>query len=272
MTLREIEERLRLAGVPDAAFDARCLAAHFTGYSDAYLMAARDEELSAPGLEAAVCRRETREPLQYILGVWDFMGGSYEVNPHCLIPRADTEILVEKALSLLPPAARVADLCTGSGCIAVALASLGGAQVTAVELIPETADLAVRNAERNGVSHLVTVRRGDVTEDVFSPDEIFDMIVSNPPYVTVEEMKTLEKELSFEPAVALTDGGDGLSVLSAIVRLYPRHVRPGGYLLLEHGSLEGASVRAMAEKMGLPAETVRDLAGLERCTVIGPMP
>jgi len=272
MTLREIEERLRLAGVPDAAFDARCLAAHFTGLSEAYLMASRNEEIFAPGLEDGVRRRENREPLQYILGFWSFMGGSYEVNPHCLIPRADTEILVEKALSLLPVDARVADLCTGSGCIAVALASLGGARVTAVELIPETAALAARNAERNGVSHLVTVLEGDVTEDVFSPGEMFDMIVSNPPYVTAAEMETLEKELSFEPAVALTDGGDGLSVLSAIVRLYSRHVRTGGYLLLEHGSLEGGSVRAMADEMGLPAVTVRDLSHLERCTLIGPMP
>ena len=263
---------MRLAGVPDAAFDARCLAAHYTGLSAAYLMASRDEELSAPGLAEAVARRENREPLQYILGEWAFMGGLYEVNPHCLIPRADTEILVEKALSLLVAGGRVADLCTGSGCIAVALAKLADATVTAVELISETASLAERNAEKNGVSHLVTVLRGDVTEDVFSPHEMFDMIVSNPPYVTAEEMETLEKELSFEPAVALTDGGDGLSVLSAIVRLYPRHVHSGGYLLLEHGSAEGEAVRAMAADVGLPAETVRDLAGLERCTVIGPMP
>jgi len=272
MTYREICAQLSDVGIDGAEWDAALLIEHFCGIDASLVPTDPTRDYPSVALFEAVRRRCERYPLQYLLGVWSFYRQTYEVSPDCLIPRSDTEILVEEAIRRLPENAIFADLCTGSGCIAVALASLGGARVTAVELIPETAALAARNAERNGVSHLVTVLEGDVTEDVFSPGEMFDMIVSNPPYVTAAEMETLEKELSFEPAVALTDGGDGLSVLSAIVRLYSRHVRTGGYLLLEHGSLEGGSVRAMADEMGLPAVTVRDLSHLERCTLIGPMP
>lgn len=268
MTLREIEEMLRRSGVPDARFDALQLAASFTGHSTAYLMAARDEELSGIGLEAAVRRRAAREPLQYILGWWAFMGGTYEVSPDCLIPRADTETLVEEALRLVKPGDRIADLCTGSGCIAVSVAERADCTVTAVELFPKTAAVASRNAGRHGVLSRVSVIVGDVRQDVFGKNDTFDLILSNPPYVTADEMTGLEPELSFEPRAALTDGGDGLSILRSIIEIYPAHLAPGGTMLLEHGSEQGAAVRDMAEKQGLSAETIRDTAGRERCTRI----
>ena len=270
MTLREIEETLRQSGVPDARFDALQLAAAFTGRSAAYLLASRDEALSGAGLEDAVRRRASREPLQYILGAWDFMGGTYEVSPDCLIPRADTETLVEEALRLVRPGDSVADLCTGSGCIAVSVAERVPCTVTAVELFPKTAAIAGRNAAKHGVSDRVKIIVGDVCRDVFAPGELFDLILSNPPYVTAEEMETLEPELSFEPRAALTDGGDGLSILRAIIDIYPAHLAPGGTMLLEHGADEGAAVREMAEQHGLLAETLRDAGGRERCTRISP--
>lgn len=268
MTLREIEETLRQSGVPDARFDALQLAASFTGRTSASLLASREEILSGAGLEEAVRRRASREPLQYILGTWDFMGGTYEVSPDCLIPRADTETLVEEALRLAKPGDKIADLCTGSGCIAVSVAERVRCTVTAVELFPKTAAIAGRNAARHGVADRVKIVVGDVCRDVFEDGECFNMILSNPPYVTAEEMASLEPELSFEPRAALTDGGDGLSILRAIIDMYPAHLAPGGVMLLEHGSGQGAAVRDMAKKQGLSAETIRDTAGRERCTRI----
>ena len=122
MTLNDIQRRLRAVGIEEAAWEARLLAARFTGLSDARLVIMGGEELDAPGLEEAVARRENREPLQYILGEWSFMGLSFSVSPACLIPRPDTETLVEYAVRQLPNNAKVADLCTGSGCIGIALA------------------------------------------------------------------------------------------------------------------------------------------------------
>ena len=148
MTLRTLEAALIAAGIPpeDAAFEARLLCSHFTGISPARLLTVRDEELSCPALAEAAERRMHREPLQYILGEWEFMGLSFAVSPACLIPRPDTETLVEAALPLLPKGARCADLCTGSGCIGCALAhSLPGAQVAMLDNSSAALELAKQN-------------------------------------------------------------------------------------------------------------------------------
>ena len=173
MTLTDIQRRRAAAGIEDAAWEARLLAAHYTGLSDARLLLMGSEDLDAPGLTEAVARRDKREPLQYILGEWSFMGLSFSVNSHCLIPRPDTETLVEYAIRHLPKNARVADLCTGSGCIGIALAHYRpDITVTAVDLFPETAKMAEENARRLGVSDRFTVQVGDVTEEIFSPDTL----------------------------------------------------------------------------------------------------
>ena len=266
MTLFDIQRRLRAVGIEEAAWEARLLAARYTGLSDARLLLMREEELTAPGLEEAVRRREGREPLQYILGEWSFMGLSFALSPDCLIPRPDTETLVEYALRHLPKNARVADLCTGSGCIGIALAHYRpDITVTAVDLFPETARMAEKNAHRLGVADRVAVIVGDVTKEIFPAGEIFDAIVSNPPYITIEEMQTLAPELAFEPRAALTDEGNGLSVIRGVLDTASRVLFPGGRLLMEFGAAQGESVTRMAQAYSFSdIHILKDAGGHDR--------
>lgn len=266
MTLTDVQRRLAAAGIEDAAWEARLLAARYTGLSDARLLIMGQQELDAPGLEEAVARRVTREPLQYILGEWSFMGLAFSVNPHCLIPRPDTETLVEYAIRHLPKSARVADLCTGSGCIGIALAHYRpDIIVTAVDLFPETAKVAEENARRLGVSDRFTVQVGDVTKEIFSDGERFSAIVSNPPYITLDEMKELAPELAFEPRAALTDEGDGLSVIRGVLDTAARHLEDGGLLLMEFGAEQGTAVSRLAREYSFyDVHILKDVAGHDR--------
>ena len=266
MTLLDIQRRLRAVEIEEAAWEARLLAARYTGLSDARLLLMREEELTAPGLEEAVRRRESREPLQYILGEWSFMGLSFALSPDCLIPRPDTETLVEYALRHLPKNARVADLCTGSGCIGIALAHYRpDITVTAVDLFPETARMAEKNAHRLGVADRVAVIVGDVTKEIFPAGEIFDAIVSNPPYITIGEMQTLAPELAFEPRAALTDEGNGLSVIRGVLDTASRVLFPGGRLLMEFGAAQGESVTRMAQAYSFSdIHILKDAGGHDR--------
>ena len=267
MTLSEIVRTLREAGIEDAPWEARLLASHFTGWSPARLMTAGNEELTAlsPELENAVRRRANREPLQYIVGEWPFMGLSFAVSPACLIPRPDTETLCEAALELLPPHARIADLCTGSGCIGISLAHhRPDCTVMAVDVDPEAAGCARENALRLGVADRFSVRLGDVTESVFAPQELFDCIVANPPYIALNEMETLEPELSYEPRHALTDEGDGLSVIRGVLENAARSLAPDGVLLMEFGASQGKAVLELAAQFGFTGEILRDLGGNDR--------
>ena len=266
MTLTDVQRRLAAAGIEDASWEARLLAARYTGLSDARLLIMGQQELDAPGLEEAVARRVTREPLQYILGEWSFMGLAFSVNPHCLIPRPDTETLVEYAIRHLPKNARVADLCTGSGCIGIALAHYRpDIIVTAVDLFPETAKVAEENARRLGVSDRFTVQVGDVTKKIFSDGERFSAIVSNPPYITLDEMKDLAPELAYEPRAALTDEGDGLSVIRGVLDTAACHLEEGGLLLMEFGAEQGTAVSLLAREYSFyDVHILKDAAGHDR--------
>ncbi len=270
MTLRTIEAALTAAGIPpaDAAYEARLLAAHFTGISAARLLTMRDDDLPAPALADAVTRRVRREPLQYILGEWEFMGLTFTVSPDCLIPRADTETLVEAALPLLPTGARVADLCTGSGCIGISLAHFRpDISVTAVDLFENTRRIAEENARRLGVADRFCAVRGDVTAEIFPAGTFFDGIVSNPPYITLNEMNALAPELSFEPRAALTDEGNGLSVIRGVLRTAVTTLTDTGVLLMEFGAAQGEAVTALAKDAGLTAEIRKDTAGHDRVLI-----
>lgn len=266
MTLNDIQRRLRAVGIEEAAWEARLLAARFTGLSDARLVIMGGEELDAPGLEEAVARRENREPLQYILGEWSFMGLSFSVSPACLIPRPDTETLVEYAVRQLPNNAKVADLCTGSGCIGIALAHhRPDITVAAVDLFPETAKMAEENARRLGVSDRFTVQVGDVTEEIFSAGERFAAIVSNPPYITLSEMAELAPELSYEPRAALTDEGDGLSVIRGVLATASASLEEDGLLLMEFGAEQGEAVSRLAREYSFyDVHILKDAAGHDR--------
>ena len=270
MTLSEIITKLTSAGIEDAAFEASVLLEHFAGVTRARILAdGRNADYPSPELTEAVEKRYTRYPLQYIIGKWEFCGLEFEVNENCLIPRPDTEVLAEEAVKNLPAGGKLLDLCTGSGCIAAAvLHYTKNTSAKAVELYPETAALARRNIEKLGLSSRCEVITGDACTDLFDGSEKFDVIASNPPYVTADEMKALEPELDAEPEHALTDGGDGLSIIEAIVRIYKNHLTPDGMMIIEHGALQAEEVKRIAGENGMTAQCIKDYGGRDRCTAM----
>ncbi len=278
MTIRDLAETLSTAGIDSPLHEALLLAERFTGRSYSSLRAAVQEELAlsptdANALWEAVEKRLSRYPLQYILGEWEFMGLTFRVNENCLIPRSDTEILCEYIIKHAPENGKLLDLCTGSGCIAAAvLHHRKDMTGSAVELYPETLATANENFRTTGLSHRIRPVLGDATTDLFPKEELYDVISANPPYVTAEEMATLAPELSAEPAHALTDGGDGLSILKAIIELYSAHLTEDGFMILEHGSTQSAAVLDYATSKGLSAIPLKDYGGNTRAAVIRQKP
>jgi release factor glutamine methyltransferase len=262
------------AGIEEPAYEASLLLETFAKATRTSLMIDRTRLYDDPTLEEAITRRLAREPLQYILGEWDFFGCRFEVNPHCLIPRPDTEVLVEAAVRLLPPNAHFADLCTGSGCIAVAtLVHRPDATVDALELYPETLRIACENAVRNGVTERFTPIRADLLSEgreALLPRAPYDAILSNPPYIPTADIASLSPEVRREPFAALDGGADGMTFYRAILRDYAPLVKPWGYILLEMAYDQAEDLRRLAERY-LPdaaVEILRDLGGNDRVTKI----
>ena len=271
---RTLTEALARAGIEEPAFEASLLLERLVGVSYASLMTDRDRLYDLPALETAVARRISREPLQYILGEWEFFGCTFRVNEHCLIPRPDTEILVDAAIRVLPPKARIADLCTGSGCVAVAtLAHRPDVTADALELYPETLALATENAVRNGVSDRFTPIEADLLGNGVEALRLrapYDAILSNPPYIPTEDIYALSPEVHKEPFAALDGGEDGLVFYRAILRDYAPMIKAGGHILLEMGYDQGDALRRLTAEL-LPDATVeilRDLGGNDRVTKI----
>ena len=267
MTYREICERLRRAGIESAAWDAELLLEHFCGANRLELLAEPDRAWSSEALADAIKQREARYPLQYLLGEWSFYRQTYEVSPDCLIPRADTEVLVEEAIRRLPQGAYFADLCTGSGCIAIStLAERPDTRAVAVEKFAPTLALAVKNAQKNRVSERMEPICADVLEDGFlPPNRQFDAILSNPPYIRREVLSTLAPELSVEPQAALDGGEDGLVFYRAILANGAKHLTPNGFFLFEIGFDQAEVLRCLGAAAGFSDYTpVRDLGGCDR--------
>ena len=271
---RTLTEALSAAGIEEPAFEASLLLERIAGVSYATLMTERDRTYDLLALEEALSRRLAREPLQYILGEWEFYGCPFTVNEHCLIPRPDTEILVEAAIKLLSGSARFADLCTGSGCIAVAtLAHRPDTAAHALELYPETLALATQNATRNGVLPRFTPICADLLTDgvaALSPCAPYDAILSNPPYIPTSAIDALSPEVHKEPFAALDGGEDGLVFYRAILRDYAPLVKAGGLILLEMGYDQAEDLRRLAAELlpGASVEILRDLGGNDRVTKI----
>lgn len=273
-TYQTLTQALSRAGIDQPAYEASLLLEHFAGVSYATLMTDRDRVYDLSVLENAVTRRLSREPLQYILGEWDFCGCTFRVTPDCLIPRPDTEILVEAAIKALPRNARVADLCTGSGCIAVAtLSHRPDIAADALELYPQTLALAVENANRNGVADRFNPIEADLLGDgsaKLSPRAPYDAILSNPPYIPTADIAALSPEVHKEPIAALDGGEDGLVFYRAILRDYAPLVKPGGLILLEMAYDQAEDLKALVAQY-LPeasVEILRDLGGNDRVTKI----
>jgi release factor glutamine methyltransferase len=250
------------------ARDARVLLCHVMQKDAAYLIAHATESLGAEPtvrFEALVARRAAGEPVAYIIGRREFFGLDFRVTPAVLIPRPETELLVELALARIAPdrECHVLDLGTGSGCVAISIAHhCPQARVTAID--HSTAALAL--ARDNGRS--LAVRNVEFAAgEWFSAvtDRCFDLIVSNPPYVAKGDPHLAEGDLRFEPALALCGGRDGLDAIRAIVAGAERHLVPGGWLLFEHGYDQAPACRALLRTAGFRAvASWRDLAGHER--------
>ncbi|MBV8666624.1 MAG: peptide chain release factor N(5)-glutamine methyltransferase [Burkholderiaceae bacterium] len=211
---------------------------------------------------ALIERRYAGEPIAYIVGMREFYGLPFRVTPDVLIPRPETELLVELALARLPAKARVLDMGTGSGAIAVALAhTRRDASVTAIDASPAALEIASTNAAANAVQ--VEFLHSDWYGALAGRQ--FALIVSNPPYVVAGDAHLQQGDLRFEPVDALTDHGDGLSALRAIITGAERHLTPGGWLLMEHGYDQAAAVRELLASAGFSAvQSWQDLAGIER--------
>ena len=210
-------------------------------------------------------RRRRGEPLAYLTGTRGFWTLELEVSPDVLVPRPETELLVERALQLGAANCRVVDLGTGSGAIALALAhERPDWQITGVDLSPAALAVARRNGVKLGLPQIRWLH-GDWFEPL--PHERFDLILSNPPYIAADDPAMQDPALRHEPRCALTPGGDGLDALRNLARLSPAHLSPGGWLLLEHGAAQGAAVRALRVAQGFAHVRSRsDLAGHERST------
>ncbi len=248
-----IKKRLEAGGIENADIQARLLCEHFSGEA----------------LSVAAQRVLSHEPIQYVLGEWGFYREVYEVNEHCLIPRPDTEHLVEKAVQMLPNGARFLDLCTGSGCVAIStLAAREDVSAVAVELFPETLELAARNAARNGVERRISFLRADVLTPPPPFLKSFDAILSNPPYINKKDMQALAPEVRREPHAALYGGEDGLMFYRAILRHWRVLLKPHGVILLEIGYDQAEPLRALAAEHGFCATVYRDYGGNDRVAVL----
>ena len=264
--LSEVTARLREGGIPEPESDAWILFSYVTGLDRThYLMEqerpATEDELTR--LEAAVQTRLERVPVQYITGEQDFYGLTFRVTPAVLIPRYDTEVLVDLVLSENPKAERFLDLYTGSGCIAVSLMKSGQfASGEATDISREALNVAADNASRNGVT--LTFSEGDLWDAV--GNKTYDVIVSNPPYIAESERPTLMPEVrEHEPGLALFAECDGLAFYERVARKACEHLVPGGRLYVEIGATQGEQVSELFTQNGLTdVRVTKDLAGLPR--------
>ncbi|HJT96974.1 MAG TPA: peptide chain release factor N(5)-glutamine methyltransferase [Rhodanobacteraceae bacterium] len=253
-----------------ARLDAELLLAHALGVSRAALYARPEHEPDAveqDAFERLAAARERGEPVAYLIGRREFWSLDLDVTPDVLIPRPETELLVERALLRIPTAreVRVADLGTGSGAIALAIArERPQARVLATDASERALEVARGNAERLGLAN-VSFAHGDWGAAL--GDVLFDVVVSNPPYIARGDVHLALGDLRFEPESALVSGDDGLDAVRRIVADAPGHLAPGGWLALEHGWDQGSRARALFEAEGFAGiASVRDGAGHERVT------
>ena len=269
MTYSQLCEALMDAGIENADFEAALLINFFCKKSRAEILGNPDAQYNEKALFDAIDKRCERYPLQYIFGEWDFYGETYTVNENCLIPRPDTELLVEYAIKNLPRGARFADLCTGSGCIAVStLVHRPDTEAVGLDLFEETAALAAHNGKRNGVSDRLSIVCADLLAGNQFRDGEFDAIISNPPYIRTAVVDTLEEELFSEPRAALDGGEDGLVFYKKILKDYKRSLKKGGFILFEIGYDQGADICALAKSHGFFCQVRKDLSGNDRMAIL----
>ena len=254
-----------------AAYEAEKIVCHLTGLSRTALsLRSREEMPETPKeTENIIARRQNGEPLAYILGKTDFFGLELYVSEACLTPRADTEVIVERALEFLGERhARVLDICTGSGCIALAIAANSRAHVLGVDISAAALAVAEKNAEKCALSEKVRFLQRDALAKDFLAGEKYDLIVSNPPYIPTADIAALSAEVHREPMLALDGGADGLVFYRRFLDILPAMLEDGGAMIFEIGYDQEAALRTLCEEAGLPCEIFRDYGGNVRGAVI----
>ena len=272
--LREAREKLRVSGVEDAGFEAEYLLRHTLGCTREFLLIALDSDISPSDqlrFDSVINRRAAGEPSAYITGHKEFYGLDFKVDPRALIPRPETELLVELALEFAAKRTsrgedlNIAEVGVGCGAIAIALAvNLSGARVIATDISPAALKLASENVSRHCVEDRVTLLEGDLLQNVSGP---IDILVSNPPYIPSEHLAAIPREIrDHEPRVALDGGEHGMTVIERLIRQAKNKLRPGGAMFVEIGWDLGERVMARSLELWPESEVsiTPDLAGLDR--------
>ena len=258
--LNEIKQTLASAGVFDPAFEAREILREYAG-SAAFAGGELPAEAAAAA-DCAVSRRIKGEPLQYIFGKWEFYGYPFYVGEGVLIPRPETELLVDIAVGRLGRGSTLLDLCSGTGCIPVSIALKTGAKCYAVELYDAAFDYLGRNIALNSAD--VTAVKADACDGTLFGNMKFDMITANPPYLTEDEMRSLMREVAYEPETALSGGSDGLYFYSRIIPAWAERLADGGAIAVEIGETQGEAVSEIMRSAGLEPRIIKDYSGLDR--------
>lgn len=263
--LEQGEEILKKAQTMEPALDAWFLLEYVTKMSRAFYFLHQDDELTEEqkdAFEVMIRKRAEHVPLQYIVGKQEFMGLEFAVNDSVLIPRQDTEVLVEQALGMLNPHMKVLDLCTGSGCIAISIAKMiPDIPIAASDISKQSLLIAKENGKKNHVA--VEWVRSDLFDNL---TDSYDMIVSNPPYIPTAEIETLMPEVrDFEPIAALDGAEDGLAFYRRIAAESPHYLNENGWLLMEIGYNQADDVTKLLSEQGFEEiDVIKDLAGLDR--------
>ena len=273
--LKEAALELDSAGVPEARREAGSLLSFILGKDRTFLISHGEDETdknSFVRLREFVERRAAGEPLQYITGVQDFYGREFQVTPDVLIPRPETELLVEAALQIVGDTVPLmCDVGTGSGCIAVTLlCELVNARAVAIDKSPAALEVAKLNARKHSVTERAIFVVSDCFNSLDSRDYEFDLIVSNPPYVAEAALEGLQREVrDHEPLVALSPGGDGLSVIRRLIDDGPAFIKANGHLLMEIGFDQGETVERIVKDSDWSLREIRpDLQGIPRIVVL----
>ncbi len=267
MTFDEVVSRFYAAGVDSPSHDAEELFIHFGGYGRSTLYMMYHIESDNPRFLEAVERRANREPLQYIIGESYFYREKYKVTPEVLIPRSDTEILVDYAVKNLKDGARFIDLCTGSGCIAISvLANTNDTKAIATDISDGSLAIAAENAETNGVDKRIKLVKNDVMGEVVEGK--FDAVLCNPPYVANKVYEELAPEIYHEPKRAFVGGVDGGDFYRHITPIYKEKLNEGGFIAYEIGYDQAELLRNIAKDTEMSCEIIKDYSDNDRVAIL----
>lgn len=270
MTIQDIVKILTDSGIEpnEANIEVKMLIEHFANYSvkDIIMGKKLDSEKLNIVKEKAEIRAKTRKPIQHIIGFADFMGEKFIVNPSVLIPRDETEILVRKTIEIINENhfKTALDVGTGSGCIACMIAKYTDCQIIGLDISTDALNTALDNASRLNLFNKAIFRKSDVFSNV-KPGESFDVIVSNPPYIPPSQKENIQKEVSFDPEIALyTKDDKGIEFYEKIINDAPKILNENGYLLFELGIGQAELVKNLMSNKFSEIEIIKDLAGIER--------